>query len=263
MTHLDTAAQATTPQQREAAWREHAAALELELGIQRGTVATAREYVDELEAAAAEARDEIAALRRQLQDESEARAELERRIATDPLTGAGSRAWLDDAYDSMEPYGLVFVDVDDFKAINDTFGHDTGDAVLIEVAARLIRTMPGGVARLGGDEFAIVVPQPDTARPDPAAWLSEAAAAALAAVDDEPIQIDAGSLDVTVSVGVAPTGADLAETKRRADVAMYHDKHCAGDCGSHEPGAPVLWVPEMVVPAAQPPARRRVRRCPA
>ena len=120
--------------------------------------------------------------------------------------------------------GLVMVDIDHFKAINDTHGHPAGDAVLREVARRLaaqVRTVDR-VARFGGEEFAIVLMQTD-----PAA-AADVAARVCAAVARDPIMAaDTVALNVTVSAGVAllpqdaPTEAALISA---ADKALYAAK---------------------------------------
>ncbi|WP_018256056.1 GGDEF domain-containing protein, partial [Salinispora mooreana] len=89
-----------------------------------------------------------------------------RDAATDPLTGLSNRAGLHEALAAMagEPYDLVLLDVDGFKQINDAFGHDAGDAVLVEAAGRLADVLDdvdgACVARLGGDEMVLVCPSP-------------------------------------------------------------------------------------------------------
>lgn len=256
MTHLETVAAATTPEQRAAAAEEHAEMLQHELGTQRLAVRAAREYADELEAAAAAARDEIAALRTQLQRLSEECADLQHLVDTDALTGTGSRSWLADAWDQMKPAGIILLDLDGFKEINDRLGHEAGDDVLCEVAARLETTRPGGIARLGGDEFAVIIP----AGEDPATLADRITLA----VTTGEISTYSGQVTVTASVGVAPAGPDLSVTLRRADVAMYHAKRCEG-CERHDglnPG-PVAWQPGMTAPPLPEHVRRQVRRCAA
>lgn len=85
--------------------------------------------------------------------------------ATDPLTGIGNRAAFEQATAAMRPgfpFGLVSVDLDRFKAVNDTFGHLVGDKVLCEVARRLIVAADGHpVFRMGGDEFIILITDGD------------------------------------------------------------------------------------------------------
>ena len=98
---------------------------------------------------------------------SAAQAELAHRAHHDPLTGLTNRALLDDELNqAIErhraygwPFALIVVDLDDFKVVNDTFGHTTGDYLLSAVGQRLRGCVRSGdtVARLGGDEFAIVI----------------------------------------------------------------------------------------------------------
>ena len=95
--------------------------------------------------------------------------------------------------------GVCYVDLDGFKAVNDTLGHDVGDKLLVEVADRLRSCLrrPGQlVARMGGDEFIILVPQPDGI--DEVTQLADAVVHALAS----PIDIDGHPLTVSASVGV-------------------------------------------------------------
>jgi diguanylate cyclase (GGDEF)-like protein len=122
---------------------------------------------------------------------------------------------------------LMIVDLDDFKAVNDTLGHAHGDRLLQDVAARLREALaPWHVlARLGGDEFAVLLGR--AGRGDGAAGGSEAGVAVanrLVAALEEPFTVDGIALDVRASVGVASfpehgTGAD--ELLRSADVALY------------------------------------------
>ncbi|MTD15705.1 EAL domain-containing protein [Nakamurella sp. YIM 132087] len=97
-----------------------------------------------------------------------ARVELERMALEDPLTGLANRVRLSerlaeacDRQDGRPPPSVLMIDVDHFKDINDTMGHAAGDAVLIEVARRLLSLVPdrATVARMGGDEFCVLVPE--------------------------------------------------------------------------------------------------------
>jgi diguanylate cyclase (GGDEF)-like protein len=155
--------------------------------------------------------------------------ELHHRAFHDELTGLANRARFVDALgravrspSSSEGPAVLFVDIDDFKAVNDTFGHAAGDAVLVEVAERLRRCVrPDDLAvRLGGDEFAVLLSGRDAQRA--AAGIADRLMAAL----DAPCAVGGGVLRITASVGIA--GADMIsspdELLRKADVAMYHAK---------------------------------------
>jgi diguanylate cyclase (GGDEF)-like protein len=118
---------------------------------------------------------------------------------------------------------VLFIDVDDFKDVNDSLGHEGGDALLIELAARLNACVRPDdlVARLGGDEFAIVVTedQGGLASVDVAERILEAVQA--------PFLVGRESLTVSVSIGVAQRHSEIteaAELLRRADFAMYMAK---------------------------------------
>ena len=153
----------------------------------------------------------------------------------DPLTGLlnrrGLRAALLAASDDgtvagIGATGAVLLDVDHFKAVNDTLGHDAGDAVLVRVAAVLTATARPGdlVARVGGEEFLVVTTGPD---PREAARLGERLRAAVAADGNGP--------SVTVSAGVAfcPPGPGVPclvdELQTRADRLLYRAKSTGRD----------------------------------
>jgi diguanylate cyclase (GGDEF)-like protein len=171
--------------------------------------------------------------------------ELTFRATHDPLTGLANRAVLSERltavfgpqatdpevtdaevtgtgdWDGWE--SLLIIDVDDFKDVNDSLGHEGGDALLIQLSQRLRGCMRGHdlVARLGGDEFAIVVmDEGGTATGDVARRIQDALL--------EPFCIDDVRLKVTVSMGAAQRSAgtaDPAELMRQADFAMYMAKH--------------------------------------
>ena len=122
---------------------------------------------------------------------------------------------------------VLFVDLDGFKPVNDTYGHDAGDSVLKAVARRLRAVVPhvSVVARLGGDEFAILVEH----LPDPGSAV-DLARQVVDAVS-QPIQIGSGTdVEVSCSIGVATTRGDCApaELVKRADEAMYRAKRAGG-----------------------------------
>jgi diguanylate cyclase (GGDEF)-like protein/PAS domain S-box-containing protein len=156
----------------------------------------------------------------------EAEEELRRLAWSDPLTGLPNRALLverlgEGAADT--PRSLLFFDLDDFKTINDSLGHLTGDGVLVELARRIGDVMRDGdlVARIGGDEFAVLAEMTD---PD----MLEALAARLLAAVAEPLVLDGRELRLSASIGIA-TGAAAEDLLRNADLAMYEAKRRGGD----------------------------------
>ncbi|UUY06305.1 GGDEF domain-containing protein [Svornostia abyssi] len=114
---------------------------------------------------------------------------------------------------------VAIIDVDQFKAINDTHGHEVGDTVLIEVAHRLTRTLRGEdtVARLGGDEFAIVAEVAD--QPTAELLLSRLRAG----LADLPLP-DGKVARATIGAAPAQAGDDVSTALERADRAMYAAK---------------------------------------
>jgi diguanylate cyclase (GGDEF)-like protein len=153
--------------------------------------------------------------------------EMARLAERDPLTGLANRRAFDRALAarsvSAEPGALIALDLDNFKQVNDRFGHQRGDDLLRDVAREIRRRVRAGdlVARLGGDEFAIVLPGADAAR-------AQAVAADLRAGVRQHARELPLRTPVDASVGVAPLGpgADgAAEGVARADAAMYRVKH--------------------------------------
>ena len=151
-----------------------------------------------------------------------------RRLHTDPLTGLGNRAALYARARRARRglVGLVMVDLDAFKAINDTHGHDFGNKVLDTVASRLAEaTGPGEVpVRLHGDEFAVWLGH----QPHPGA--AEQRADEIAAALAEPHWIDGHRLSVLGSVGLAlgPSSLSTSELLGQADEHMYQVKSSGG-----------------------------------
>ncbi len=116
--------------------------------------------------------------------------------------------------------GLILLDLDRFKEVNDTLGHPAGDALLEVVARRLVGAVRPGdtVARLGGDEFAVLLPDVD--HPTDAIEVAGRIKQSLA----EPFRLEGVLMDVDVSIGIALSpqhGDDVEVLMRRADVAMY------------------------------------------
>lgn len=157
----------------------------------------------------------------------EHRETLHHQARHDDLTGLMNRRGLLETLDrhldeSSDAVSLVLLDLDDFKEVNDSLGHATGDRLLAEIARRLASCAGANdaAARLGGDEFAIVLPG---AGPEAAVARAEH----LQRILHEPVQIGELRLRVRASLGIAshPLDADdAAELIRRADVAMYSAK---------------------------------------
>ena len=157
--------------------------------------------------------------------------QLVREALHDQLTGLPNRALFVDrltqAIDGLPrkegAIGVLFVDVDRFKVINDSLGHDAGDAVLLELSQRLSETVRPGdtVARFGGDEFVILCE--GISHPAEAILI----ATRLQAEVNRPMQIEASELVVTISLGIALTSSTEtlpSELLRDADAAMYRAK---------------------------------------
>jgi diguanylate cyclase (GGDEF)-like protein len=157
---------------------------------------------------------------------------LRHRATQDPLTGLPNRSsfrrhlenHLVPTRRTKHTLAVLFIDIDDFKVINDSLGHAAGDAVLVEVAERLAACVgPGNlVARLGGDEFVILVSgrRPDC---DSAQDLAERVLAVLA----NPFPIVGDTISVAVSIGIAIARPDMDDAGRllaEADLAMYAAK---------------------------------------
>ncbi|MDQ6815952.1 MAG: EAL domain-containing protein [Actinomycetota bacterium] len=151
---------------------------------------------------------------------------LEHQAVTDPLTGLPNRAFLlaklEEAVADGRAEAVMLMDLDGFKEVNDTLGHDYGDALLVVLSTRIREALRGDalVARLGGDEFAIVVEGLE-------ARSLTSVARRLLAILEEPVQIGEMTLEVSGSIGIARSpddGASPQDLMRRADVAMYAAK---------------------------------------
>jgi diguanylate cyclase (GGDEF)-like protein/PAS domain S-box-containing protein len=190
---------------------------------------------DELEQRVAERTTELTAANMQLQKEIFERLQAEQRIwhvaHHDALTGLPNRALLHDrleqalAQASRDDHrvGVMFIDLDRFKSINDSLGHAIGDELLRHVAERLngvVRAVDT-VSRHGGDEFIIVLRQ--IAGADDAVLVAEKIIAALAT----PVHVQGHELRATPSIGISiypDDGSQALQLMKNADTAMYHAK---------------------------------------
>jgi len=205
-----------------------ATALALKQLIQQVIIANAA-YFERLAKTLAQQRDQL----------YRSREEMRHRALHDALTGLPNRAQFREALceaiaasnHSGERFAVALMDIDHFKTINDTLGHDKGDLLLCAVSRRIRTELPpaGLVARLGGDEFALLLrhlPDPETAYAQ-----AERVVAALR----RPLVIGEDSFSVTSSLGLVMGGADLepGELLKRADLALYRAKEAGRNRVGH------------------------------
>lgn len=168
---------------------------------------------------------------RDITERKQDEAKMARLARTDVLTGLANRATFLDRLDLAlaasrrgdMPFAVHYVDLDDFKDVNDSLGHQTGDVVLKTVAQRMTGAVRENdvVSRFGGDEFAIL--QSDVTDPSTAGTLAAKIRALLA----EPFTIDGNVLRITATMGIALYGPEVenaAEILRQADRALYRAK---------------------------------------
>lgn len=158
--------------------------------------------------------------------------ELEQLTVTDPLTSLPNRRAFDKglqrellrAHRYGDPLVLGILDIDKFKVINDTYGHEIGDEVLREIGRRLHGALPDGdeIARIGGEEFGLILPR--TATSD----ALELAEQVRRVIGETPFSTSEGELEVTVSIGAACAGGEIGydehELFKSADEALYRSK---------------------------------------
>jgi len=167
-------------------------------------------------------------LRANLQHRQALESELKQQALTDPLTGLANRTLFADRLGRAlaqrdEPVAVLFLDLDDFKTINDTHGHQAGDELLVAVARTLARGVrpEDTVARLGGDEFAILVERGVTT------GMARQLADRLLRRLRRPVRVAGRSRTVGASIGISVglSGRDTAEQlMSEADIAMYVSK---------------------------------------
>jgi diguanylate cyclase (GGDEF)-like protein/PAS domain S-box-containing protein len=166
-------------------------------------------------------------------DRKKAEQELERQTLHDQLTGLPNRILLLDRLEQAirasrrlsTPLALLVMDLDRFRQVNDSLGHEAGDALLRETAERVPDELrdTDTFARLGADEFAIVLPGSDQ---DGAERVARKVVAAL----QRPFEVAGGAIEVSSSIGIAlwpRHGEDGQTLLRRAEIAMYSAKHTA------------------------------------
>jgi diguanylate cyclase (GGDEF)-like protein/PAS domain S-box-containing protein len=176
--------------------------------------------------------ESVLAIARDITEVIESRDKIRHLAYFDPLTGLPNRANLNERIQQLgsdageaqqRQFGLMLLDLDGFKEVNDALGHAAGDALLADVAARLTARFagPATVARLGGDEFAVALPGNASK-----GTLSLHAASILHDLA-QPFRISGHELRITTSIGIARCPADSADFEillKQADAAMYHAK---------------------------------------
>ena len=148
---------------------------------------------------------------------------------TDVVTNLANRAGMNQQMVEMlmsvpddQMLALLWLDLDRFKEVNDLLGHQTGDRVLLEIANRLLESVPENavIARFGGDEFTVFTPVDDRRH-------AERLASEVHAELMRPVRIDADRLEIGASIGVAllpEDGTDSESLMQKADLALYHAK---------------------------------------
>jgi len=156
--------------------------------------------------------------------------DAEQQARSDPLTGLANRRKLteflltmeSDSQEEARKIGVVMLDIDHFKGINDRYGHDVGDEILTLLASLLTETVREGdmVARLGGEEFCLVLPDTDIDQ------IFHIAEKLREAIELHPFETTAGKVAVTSSFGIAQRRPEEtnAEWLKRADQALYQSK---------------------------------------
>ncbi|MFN3215710.1 MAG: putative bifunctional diguanylate cyclase/phosphodiesterase [Acidimicrobiales bacterium] len=164
----------------------------------------------------------VAFLGRTIAEREELVRSLSRQASTDALTGLANRAalrqHLDEQVRSGASTSVVYLDLDDFKMVNDELGHSTGDELLKTTARRLVEALPATslLARVGGDEFVAVVPRGPEAIQDVASEMIARLSA--------PIEIDGTTVEPRGSAGISCLAGDPDRAIDEADMALYAAK---------------------------------------
>lgn len=167
-------------------------------------------------------------------DRKRAERELEKLAVTDNLTGLGNRYYMVNELEralarstrNSSELAFLMLDLDSFKAVNDTYGHSTGDALIVEVAARINRAIRKSdlVARIGGDEFAIALEGENCTQ------MAQQVASKVIELIREPFDVEGHNVNIGVSIGIAVLKASdmsASELMKKADSAMYFVKENA------------------------------------
>jgi diguanylate cyclase (GGDEF)-like protein len=194
--------------------------------------------------------------------EARLQAQLRHQATHDPLTQLPNRTlFLDEltkALSDADRIGICFLDLDGFKVVNDSLGHDVGDQLLVAVADRLHRSVSQHghlLARMGGDEFVVLV-----RRPAGTGTVVDVADSALAALS-EPVEIGDHHLSVSASIGIverSTAGTSVAELMKAADITLYWAKSDGGNrCALYEEERNARDIARYTLSATMPAALRR------
>jgi len=207
----------------------------VERHLAEAALIAARQLAEREAAEAKAARREIeitaTALREEVAERERTQARLAYLATHDPLTALPNRTWFNDALAERvreaggqnRKVALAYLDLDNFKDVNDTLGHEVGDQLLCLVAERLMAALKPGqsVARIGGDEFALIMPDARSAH------AAAGVASALIALLRTPFEIANRPIFVGASAGVSLFPDDAGDTDllhRHADLALYRAK---------------------------------------
>jgi diguanylate cyclase (GGDEF)-like protein len=168
-------------------------------------------------------------------------AQIQHLAFTDPLTGLANRrrlyeqgrAWLAQATAATPDLALLYLDLDRFKAVNDTLGHDAGDTLLMQVARRLLTCIEHDdlLARIGGDEFALLLPQSSATEALEVAQRMLEQLSHPFYLRTQPVRIG-GSFGITTS---STESGSFSHLLTQADIAMYYAKARGGGVQVYTP----------------------------